>query len=110
MRRNNVASMSGRRTLVAMCTLGIKDLLQVNWYNSLDANSYLNIYASHLDRGKLLTSKLLSQGYRRAKLVSIVKSSTGDIMILLISSMCPFQNLFLSKHSKAFKYRKFHFH
>ena len=30
-------------------------------------------------------------------------------MILLISSMCPFQNLFLSKHSKAFKYGNFIF-
>ena len=30
-------------------------------------------YQGFVDRGKLLTNKLLSQGYRRAKLVSTVK-------------------------------------
>ena len=34
-------------------------------------------YEDFVDRGKLLTSKLLSQGYRRAKLVSTLKKFYG---------------------------------
>ena len=34
-------------------------------------------YENFVDRGKLLTSKLLSQGYRRAKLVSTLKTFYG---------------------------------
>ena len=46
------------------------------------------------DRRKLLTNKLFSQGYQKAKLVSAVKSSLGDIMTSLIPTMWPFLNLF----------------
>ena len=57
---------------------------------------------------------LFIQGYRKAKLVSTVKRSMGDIMTSLIPTMWPFLNLFKnrlpqSKHSKAFKYRNFIF-
>ena len=47
-------------------------------------------YQYIVDRGKLLTIKLLSQGYLRAKLMSTVKNSIGDIM----TSLMPFLNLF----------------
>ena len=46
-----------------------------------------------VDMGKLLISKLLSQGYRRTKLVATLKSFIGDIMILLIPTMWPRLNL-----------------
>ena len=37
-------------------------------------------YKDFVDRGKLLTNKLFLQGYRKAKLVSTVKSSMRDIL------------------------------
>ena len=40
------------------------------------ARAFYN-YEDFVDRGKLLTSKLLSQGYRRAKLVSTLKKFYG---------------------------------
>ena len=44
-------------------------------------------YSLFVDRGKLLTSRLLSQGYRREKLVSIVKHFYGRLKALLIFTM-----------------------
>ena len=49
-------------------------------------------YEGFVDRGKLLTSKLLSQGYRRAK-CQLLKGSMGSIMILLIPTAWPRLNL-----------------
>ena len=45
-------------------------------------------YQDFVDRRMLLTNKLLSQGYRRAKLES--ESSVRDIMIPLMPMMWPF--------------------
>ena len=51
-------------------------------------------YEDFVDRSKLLTSKLLSQRYRRAKLVlNLKKFYMGDTMILLIPTAWPRLNL-----------------
>ena len=38
-------------------------------------------YQDFMERGKVLTQKLLSQGYQKTKLVANLRSSMGDIMI-----------------------------
>ena len=47
-----------------------------------NVNAWKTMFDPYIDRGKLLISQFLSQDYRRAKLVSTVKSSMGDIMLL----------------------------
>ena len=51
-------------------------------------------YQDFVYRGKLLTNKLFTQGYRKAKLMSTVKSSVRDIMTSLTPKVWPFLNLF----------------
>ena len=63
---------------------------------------------------KQLTNKLLSKGYRRAKLVSAVKKFYGRYHDLVDPTMWPFLNLFrfdcLSRSIvEAFKYRIYSF-
>ena len=48
-----------------------------------------------MERGKVLTIKLLSQGYQHIKLVAHLRSSMGDIMIWSIPTMWQVQELFL---------------
>ena len=38
-------------------------------------------YQDFMEHGKVLTTKLLSQGYQKTKLVATLKKSMGDIMI-----------------------------
>ena len=71
-------------------------------------------YEDFVDRGKLLTSKLLSQGYRRAKLVSTLKKSYGRHYNLvdpysvaaskLVSDLMPIANKY--ERNKAFNYQE----
>ena len=51
-------------------------------------------YQDFMERGKELTTKLLSQGYQKTKLVT-TRSSLGDIMIWSIPTMWQFPELFL---------------
>ena len=48
-----------------------------------------------MERGKVLTTKLLSQGYLKTKLVATLKKFMGDIMIWSIPTMWQFPELFL---------------
>ena len=52
-------------------------------------------YQDFMERGKVLTTKLLSQGYQKTKLVATLKKFYGDIMIWSIPTMWQFPELFL---------------
>ena len=48
-----------------------------------------------MERGKVLSTRLLSQGYQKTKLVATVKNSIGDTMILSIPTTWPSSQPFL---------------
>ena len=52
-------------------------------------------YQDFMERGKVLTTKLLSQGYQKPTWYQHVRSSVGDIMIWSIPTMWQFPELFL---------------
>ena len=52
-------------------------------------------YQDFMERGKVLTTKLLSQRYQKTKLVANLRSSMEDIMIWSIPTMWQFPELFL---------------
>ena len=71
-------------------------------------------YQEFVDRGKLLTKKLLSQGYRNMKLVSTVKKFHGRHRELVdpcndAISKCISDFIASVEVGKAFKYRIFIF-
>ena len=52
-------------------------------------------YQDFMECGKVLTTKLLSQGYQKTKTGSNTRRSIGDIMIWSIPTMWQFPELFL---------------
>ena len=52
-------------------------------------------YQDVMERGKVLTTRLLSQGYQKTYWYQHLRSSLGDIMIWSISTMWQFPELFL---------------
>ena len=52
-------------------------------------------YQDFIECGKVLTTKLLSRGYQKAKLVVALRSSMGDIKIWSVPTMWQFPELFL---------------
>ena len=58
------------------------------------ARACLN-YQNFMQRGKVLTTRLLSQGYQKTKLVATLRNSMENIMIWSIHTMWQFPELFL---------------
>ena len=48
-----------------------------------------------MERGKVLTTKMLSQGYKKTKMLATLKKFFGGIMILSIPTNWQFSELFL---------------